>query len=96
MGELVEIVESLEHKVTVLLKRLSVLDQSNAELREELSTLREARESDLDAITDWEEKYNSLKLASSMMGSNTNKTEAKLKINTLIRDLDVCINQLAE
>jgi len=31
-----------------------------------------------------------------MLGSSTDKTEAKLKINTLIRELDVCIAHLAE
>jgi hypothetical protein len=45
---------------------------------------------------EWEEKYNSLKMANTMLGSNTSKTEAKLKINTLIRELDVCIAKLAD
>ena len=48
------------------------------------------------SLVEWEEKYNSLRLATSMLGSNTDKTEAKLKINALIRDLDHCIAQLAE
>jgi hypothetical protein len=47
-------------------------------------------------VVEWEEKYNSLKMANSMLGSNTNKTEAKLKINALIRELDHCMAQLAE
>ena len=48
------------------------------------------------ALTEWEEKYKSLKLANSVLGSETNKSEAKLKINQLIRELDHCIVQLAE
>jgi hypothetical protein len=47
-------------------------------------------------ILEWEERYNSLKFANSMLGSDKNKTEAKLKINTLIRELDYCIVQLSE
>ena len=96
MGELVEIVDSLENKVSKLLHRLEVLNQANAKLKNELATSREAHGQAKLTLVEWEERYNSLKLASSMLGSNTNKTEAKLKINTLIRELDSCIAQLAE
>jgi len=96
MGELIEIVDSLENKVSKLLHRLEVLNQANAKLKTELDDLAESHKQDRVALAEWEEKYNSLKLASSMLGGNTNKTEAKLKINTLIRELDSCIAQLAE
>lgn len=96
MGELVEIVDSLENKVSKLLHRLEVLSQANSKLREELVQLREENESTKVNLSSWEEKYNSLKLANAMLGSETNKKEAKLKINTLIRELDSCIAQLAE
>ena len=96
MGELVEIVDSLENKVSKLLHKLELLQQSNIKLKEELIAVKEKQQETVSTMVDWEEKYNSLKLASSMLGSNTNKTEAKLKINTLIRELDSCIAQLAE
>ncbi len=96
MGELVEIVDSLENKVSKLLHRLEVLNQANSNLKDELALLREENATTKAALTSWEEKYNSLKLANSMLGSETNKKEAKLKINTLIRELDSCIAQLAE
>mgnify|MGYP001794775521 FL=1 len=35
-------------------------------------------------------------MANTMLGSNSNKTEAKLKINALIREIDVCIAKLAD
>ncbi len=75
---------------------MEVLNQSNAKLENELLSLKRDQNSTQTSISEWEEKYNSLKLANSMLGSNTNKTEAKLKINTLIRELDHCIAQLAE
>ena len=96
MGELIEIVDSLENKVSKLLHRIEVLNQANAKLREELKDQVESHEQSKEALVEWKEKYDSLKLASSMLGGNTNKTEAKLKINTLIRELDSCIAQLAE
>ncbi len=96
MSELVEIVDSLENKISKLLHKLELLDLANLKLEEELNAIKKGHELTNNSALEWEEKYNSLKLASSMLGSNTNKTEAKLKINTLIRELDHCIAQLAE
>ena len=96
MSELVKVVDSLENKISKLLHKLEVLHRSNTRLQEELNEIKEDKGKVLDSVSMWEEKYNSLKLANSMLGSNTNKTEAKLKINTLIRELDYCIAQLSE
>ncbi|SDL92691.1 hypothetical protein [Kriegella aquimaris] len=96
MSELVEIVDSLENKISKLLHKLELLNQTNRKLEHELISIRNDQNSVRNSVVEWEEKYNSLKLANSMLGSNTNKTEAKLKINTLIRELDQCIAQLAE
>jgi FtsZ-binding cell division protein ZapB len=96
MSELVKIVDSLENKISKLLHKLELLQSINGELENDLVTIRNEYSSTQKSVSDWEEKYNSLKLANSMLGSSTNKTEAKLKINTLIRELDHCIGQLAE
>ena len=96
MSELVKIVDSLENKISKLLHKLEMLQQNNQKLEEELVSTRNKQNSTEITVSEWEQKYNSLKLANSMLGSNTNKTEAKLKINTLIRELDHCIAQLAE
>ncbi len=96
MSELVKIVDSLENKISKLLHKLEFLQQTNSKLENELIATRNNKDSSQRLVSEWEEKYNSLKLANSMLGSNTNKTEAKLKINTLIRELDHCITQLAE
>lgn len=96
MSELIKIVDSLENKISKLLHKLEVLNNANVELEKELRNIKSSQENASKTVSEWEEKYNSLKLANSMLGSNTNKTEAKLKINTLIRDLDHCIAQLSE
>jgi predicted nucleic acid-binding Zn-ribbon protein len=96
MSELVEIVDSLENKISKLLHKLELLNQAKGRLEEELDRLKADHELTRNSVLEWEEKYESLKLASAMLGSETNKTEAKLKINTLIRELDHCIGQLAE
>ena len=41
-------------------------------------------------------QYDTLKIANSLLGSEENKRETKLKINSLIREIDYCIAQLAE
>ncbi len=96
MSELIQIVDTLENKVSKLLHKLELLQQVNKDLENELLNLKSYQETEKQSVSEWEEKYNSLKLANSMLGSNTNKTEAKLKINTLIRELDHCITQLSE
>jgi len=96
MSELVEIVDSLENKISKLLHKVTLLKQNNDKLDGELKALQNMQQQATSSVSEWEEKYNALKMANSMLGSNTNKTEAKLKINTLIRELDHCIAQLAE
>ncbi|MBU2996595.1 hypothetical protein KO500_09120 [Cellulophaga baltica] len=96
MSELVEIVDSLENKVSKLLHRIELLQNANTKLEEELTIVKNGKNEAKNSLLVWEEKYNSLKLASAMLGSDSNKTEAKLKINTLIRELDYCIAQLSE
>jgi chromosome segregation ATPase len=93
---MVEIVDSLEKKISQLLHKLEVLRDTNSKLQRDLLAANSSSASTEQSVSEWEEKYNSLKLANAMLGSNTNKTEAKLKINTLIRELDHCISQLAE
>ncbi len=96
MSELVDIVDSLENRISKLLHKLELLHQANVKLEKELATVSGERDAIQNSLQEWEEKYKSLKLANTMLGSDTNKTEAKLKINSLIRELDYCIVQLAE
>lgn len=96
MGELVEIVDSLELKVNKLLQKIESLQNLKVKLEQEVGILKEQNELGKKDLVGWEQKYNSLKMANSMLGSNTNKTEAKLKINAMIREIDLCIAQLAE
>ena len=95
MAELLSVVDSLESRVHQLIQQLEQLQEQNALLQQELSSLEEKQQKENKAAEEWEEKYQALKMANSMLGSNTNKTEAKLKINTLIRVLDDCIAQLS-
>jgi len=96
MSEIIEIVDSLENKIGKLLKKLEQERNINLKLQEELANSKNENKDLALSVIKWEEKYESLKMANSMLGSNENKTEAKLKINTLIREIDQCIAQLSE
>jgi len=65
-------------------------------LEEELTVLKSKQQQFEYEIEVWTEKYNSLKLANSMLGSDQHKRETKLKINALVREIDHCISQLSE
>ena len=96
MSDMIEIVDSLEDKINKLLENLKLQQDINQQLKQELAKSKHTNKNLELSLEQWKDKYESLKLANSMIGSNKNKTEAKLKINALIRELDECITQLSE
>ena len=61
MSELVEIVDSLENKVSKLLHKMELLHQLNAKLKQELELQKEENGLQQKELNEWEEKYDSLK-----------------------------------
>ena len=96
MSKIEDIVDSLENKISKVLHKQEVLKQTNAKLSDELALYQQKIIQQQEELTSWIEKYESLKIANSMLGSDENKRETKLKINTLIKDIDHCIAQLSE
>ncbi|MGC1631585.1 MAG: hypothetical protein WA749_05660 [Gelidibacter sp.] len=96
MGKFEDIVDSLENKISKVLHKQEVLKQTNAKLSEELAIYQQKIIQQQEALSSWIEKYEALKIANSMLGSDENKRETKLKINTLIKDIDHCIAQLSQ
>jgi len=96
MGNIEDIVDSLENKVSKVLHKLELLKQVNLKLNEELEVSKQQIQTQNTQIVSWEEKYEAIKIANSILGSNDNQRETKLKINTLIRDIDHCITQLSD
>ncbi|MEK6450666.1 MULTISPECIES: hypothetical protein [Myroides] len=96
MSELTDVVNSLEVKFARLVQRLNVLEAENKELKKTLLSAEEEiqrNEKQLDSIY---EKYESLRLASSLLGSEENRRDTKLKINSLIKEIDQCIAHLTK
>ena len=96
MSNIESIVDSLENRISKMLHRLEVLKQTNSKLSQELTETQQRLLQQDEALSAWEEKYNTLKMANSLLGSDDSKRETKLKINALIRDIDHCIAQLSE
>ena len=96
MSKIEDIVDALENKISKVLHKQEVLKQTNAKLSEQLEQKQQKLLEQQEEITSWAEKYETLKIANSMLGSDENKRETKLKINALIRDIDHCIGQLSE
>ena len=96
MDAIIEVIDTIENRISKLLHKMELLKQTNVKLSQELAASEASGREQKQIISDWKEKYNALKLANSMLGSNKNKTEAKLKIDTLIREIDHCIAQLSD
>ncbi|TXK72990.1 hypothetical protein [Mesonia sp. K4-1] len=96
MSNLIEIVDSLENKISKLLHKYELLKQKNNELEE---IIEENKSRILELQTGLEslsQENQTLKSANAILGSNEHKRETKLKINSLIREIDQCIVQLSE
>lgn len=96
MGNLLEIVDSLENRTSKLLHRYNKLKHENASLEEKVKVLRSQQDQYKAEIEKWRETAQSLKMANSMLGSDQYKRDTKLKINALVREIDHCISQLSE
>lgn len=96
MGNLIELVDSLESKIKRLLQGNRILKQKNRILQEDLKVNLQNTEQLQSEIKFLEDQNQNLKAANAILGSNENKRGTKLKINSLIREIDQCIVQLSE
>ena len=96
MSHIEDIVDSLENKISKVLHKLELSKQANLKLNKELEASKQELQNQKLQIITSEEKYEALKMANSILGSDDNKRETKLKINALIRDIDHCIAQLSD
>ena len=87
-------VREIETNVVLLLNKL----KDNYLLIQSLkSKLKESESNNLnfnEEINLLKQKNKSLSVANSLLGSDENKLETKEKINSLIKDIETCINQL--
>lgn len=96
MSEIVEIIDNLELKIQKLLSKMEQVEQQSSRLKLELDKAQSIAEKQSQEMSALKQKCESLKMANSLLGSEENKRDTKLKINSLIREIDYCIAQLAD
>ena len=96
MQELDNLVKSLEKNIRISLEKITNLQKLNFELQSELNLLKKKDLEKSNLIDLCEEKYKSLKIANTILGSDNGTKDTKLEINSLIREIDYCISQLTE
>ena len=96
MSNVLEIVDSLQSKLTRLLSKYELLQIENQQLLEKSEKLVLEVQEKQESISSIEDRYESLRIANAIVGSKEDKHTTKLKINTLIREIDKCIAQLDE
>jgi len=96
MSEIVQIIDSLESKIGSLLNKIVSLEEKNRVLEAELNKSTIVYQNQMKAVETLKKEYESLKLTNSLLGSEDYKRDTKLKINSLIREIDYCIAQLSD
>ncbi|MFM1754017.1 MAG: hypothetical protein RLZZ236_956 [Bacteroidota bacterium] len=96
MSVIAEIIDTLENKIEKLFTRITSLEQLNQDLKTELTNTTTIIQNQSREIDTLKKEYEALKIANSLLGSEENKRDTKLKINSLIREIDYCIAQLSD
>jgi len=96
MSEVSQIIDTLENRLGKLLSRIDGLEKNRRELQQELDQASAVVKQQSVEIETLKAQQNSLKMANSLLGSEENKRDTKLKINSLIREIDYCIAQLSD
>ncbi len=96
MSEIAAIIDTLESRVQKLIAKIDRLENQIVGLKQELASSENSAKTQAGELAAMKSAYETLKTANALLGSEENKRDTKLKINSLIRDIDHCIAQLAD
>lgn len=96
MNEIEAVLGTLENKILTLFNKLDELEQKNKFLKNELSISIKSNQQAVTSLAVLQKDFENLKITNSLLGSNDYKRDTKLKINSLVREIDYCIAQLAD
>ena len=96
MSVIAEIIDTLENKIEKLFSKINSLQKSTQDLKLELSKATQIIQTQSQEIDALKAQYETLEIANALLGSEDNKRDTKLKINSLIREIDYCIAQLSD
>ena len=86
----------LEDRIVQLLNKLKENHLLINKLHSEKSQFEEESNSLKTQISELKKENESLRMANSLLGSKESKAITKRKINSLIKEVDFCIDQLSE
>jgi chromosome segregation ATPase len=96
MSEIAEIIDTLESRIEKLFTKVKSLEEKNQELQHQLKYAATNLNNQSQAVETLKKDYETLKITNSLLGSDDYKRDTKLKINSLIREIDYCIAQLSD
>ncbi|HEU4789948.1 MAG TPA: hypothetical protein VFS71_09695 [Flavobacterium sp.] len=96
MSVIAEIIDTLENKIGKLFLKIKSLEKNNQELYIELKNAAVLIQNQSKEIEALKTQLETLKIANALLGSDDNKRDTKLKINSIIREIDYCIAQLSD
>jgi hypothetical protein len=96
MSITLEAIHLLEDKLQSLISNYEFLKEENEILLQNSTNFQRKIAAQEQIIVNQKTAYDFLKIAKTIDGSETNTRDTKLKINTLIREIDKCIIQLQE
>jgi len=96
MSVIAEIIDTLENKIEKLFTKINSLEKKSQELKIELEKSAVIIQNQSQEIVALKAQYETQKIANALLGSEENKRDTKLKINSLIREIDYCIAQLSD
>ena len=94
MSESIENIVLLETNLSNLKSLIKKLKEENLKFSNDLRLKEESLLKQKNQLKEWKEKYHSIKIANTFLGSD-DKSLTKLKINNLINELDKCILSLS-
>ena len=89
-----EQVTEIEKNVILLLNKLKDNYLLIHSLQSKLKELESSNSNFIEEVNLLKQKNKSLSLANSLLGSDENKADTKDKINSLIKEIETCLNQL--
>ena len=96
MSKIETIVQTLEQNTNQIIDKIGLLQKENGALKREIIDLKTQNKDQLLLLEEKQAEFDSLKIASSMLGSNEDKRASKLKINALIKEINDCIASLSD
>jgi CRISPR/Cas system CMR-associated protein Cmr1 (group 7 of RAMP superfamily) len=96
MSKIEIIVQTIEKKIDKVIVQFGLIKEQNDALKIEIKTLKAQNKVQLQKLEENQAEFDSLKIASSMLGSNEDKRASKLKINALIKEINDCIASLSD